>query len=275
MALQPTRRQKRPIVLSSDSEDDLTTATQCLSETVSCSNNQLKSKRINGDIFSSQPLPKRSRPRTRSSTLKFHPSDFAQSIPSRSIENLSRGRSKAYKNEKVESLRPSSSAAGIKRRQVVAPNTSINEAEINPTDEDKDKEEEEEEDVIEDDISDLGFPKRTSLRSTTKFVLDRRKQHLASAPRVPDPKNSEKHRSLSQVFAVSEKHLSNESSLKTANGLNHEHLKPWAENYGPTSLDELTVHKKKVADVRNWIERFWQDGNKKVMGSGKFLLCKC
>ena len=31
-------------------------------------------------------------------------------------------------------------------------------------------------------------------------------------------------------------------------------LRPWAEKYGPNSLEELMVHKKKVSDVRNWLE---------------------
>ncbi|RKF82586.1 Cell cycle checkpoint protein RAD17 [Golovinomyces cichoracearum] len=31
-------------------------------------------------------------------------------------------------------------------------------------------------------------------------------------------------------------------------------LRPWAERFGPSSLDELAVHKRKVADVRKWLE---------------------
>ncbi|SPN96778.1 related to cell cycle checkpoint protein RAD17 [Cephalotrichum gorgonifer] len=31
-------------------------------------------------------------------------------------------------------------------------------------------------------------------------------------------------------------------------------LRPWSERFGPVNLDELAVHKKKVADVRRWIE---------------------
>ncbi|KAM3527601.1 hypothetical protein MY4038_006261 [Beauveria bassiana] len=31
-------------------------------------------------------------------------------------------------------------------------------------------------------------------------------------------------------------------------------LRPWSERYGPRNLDELAVHKKKVADVRRWLE---------------------
>lgn len=30
--------------------------------------------------------------------------------------------------------------------------------------------------------------------------------------------------------------------------------KPWSERFGPVNLDELAVHKKKVADVRRWLE---------------------
>lgn len=33
-----------------------------------------------------------------------------------------------------------------------------------------------------------------------------------------------------------------------------EDMRPWAERYGPVNLDELAVHKKKVADVRIWLE---------------------
>lgn len=30
--------------------------------------------------------------------------------------------------------------------------------------------------------------------------------------------------------------------------------RPWSERFGPTNLDELAVHKRKVADVRRWLE---------------------
>jgi cell cycle checkpoint protein len=33
-----------------------------------------------------------------------------------------------------------------------------------------------------------------------------------------------------------------------------EDMRPWAERFSPSSLDELAVHKKKVADVRTWLE---------------------
>ena len=237
------------------------TSGQCLSETVNRSNSQFKSKRTNGDISTSQPLPKRFRPRTRSSTSKSRPSSSAQSTSSDFIGNLTRGKSRAHKNEKTESLHPYFSAARRKQSQIAVQNISISEAENDHI--------QEKEDVIEDDISDIGSPKRTSLRSTTKFVLDRRKKHVVSTSRLPDPTGLGKGLTSSQVFAAPEKGLSDKPSLDTANSLDDEDLKPWAEKYGPTGLEELTVHKKKVADVRNWIEKFWQDGNQKVSGCEK------
>ncbi|CAK7212164.1 RFC checkpoint protein Rad17 [Sporothrix bragantina] len=42
-----------------------------------------------------------------------------------------------------------------------------------------------------------------------------------------------------------------------ASNTNHHHdedLRPWSERFAPTNLDELAVHKKKVADVRRWLE---------------------
>ena len=31
-------------------------------------------------------------------------------------------------------------------------------------------------------------------------------------------------------------------------------MRPWAEKYGPSTFEELMVHKKKVLDVRQWLE---------------------
>lgn len=52
--------------------------------------------------------------------------------------------------------------------------------------------------------------------------------------------------------------------------------RPWTEKYGPLSLDELAVHKKKVADVRTWLEDVYSGQQRKRLlllkgpaGSGK------
>ncbi|EFQ92333.1 hypothetical protein PTT_10581 [Pyrenophora teres f. teres 0-1] len=52
--------------------------------------------------------------------------------------------------------------------------------------------------------------------------------------------------------------------------------RPWTEKYGPASLDELAVHKKKVADVRTWLSHVFSGKARKRLlllkgpaGSGK------
>jgi cell cycle checkpoint protein len=42
--------------------------------------------------------------------------------------------------------------------------------------------------------------------------------------------------------------------IKPTSTINEEDLRPWAERFAPTNLDELVVHKKKVGDVRGWLE---------------------
>ncbi|KAF2132890.1 Rad17-domain-containing protein [Dothidotthia symphoricarpi CBS 119687] len=52
--------------------------------------------------------------------------------------------------------------------------------------------------------------------------------------------------------------------------------RPWTEQYGPVSLDELAVHKRKVTDVQTWLaDAFGRKGRKRLLllkgpaGSGK------
>jgi cell cycle checkpoint protein len=40
--------------------------------------------------------------------------------------------------------------------------------------------------------------------------------------------------------------------------------RPWAERFAPTSLEELAVHKKKVADVQNWLTAVLQGRDRRV-----------
>ncbi|KAI5369542.1 Putative checkpoint protein Rad17/Rad24 [Septoria linicola] len=50
---------------------------------------------------------------------------------------------------------------------------------------------------------------------------------------------------------------------------------PWTDRFGPVDLTELAVHKRKVGDVRNWLEHFYQGRRPKVLvlqgaaGTGK------
>lgn len=45
----------------------------------------------------------------------------------------------------------------------------------------------------------------------------------------------------------------------------NEDKRPWVVQFGPTSLDELAVHKRKVGDVRNWLEAAYNGKRQKVL----------
>lgn len=47
-----------------------------------------------------------------------------------------------------------------------------------------------------------------------------------------------------------------------------EDTRPWVDKYAPTSLSELAVHKKKVDDVRRWLQDVYQGRSRKVGISG-------
>ncbi|KAI2623669.1 Rad17 cell cycle checkpoint protein-domain-containing protein [Xylaria nigripes] len=56
----------------------------------------------------------------------------------------------------------------------------------------------------------------------------------------------------STAIALSQKFVRPSLPLR-ARSVNEEQ-RPWSEMFGPVSLDELAVHKRKVADVRRWLE---------------------
>jgi cell cycle checkpoint protein len=59
---------------------------------------------------------------------------------------------------------------------------------------------------------------------------------------------------------------------KTSNGgrepsipVVNEDKRPWVVQFGPSNLDELAVHKRKVGDVRNWLETAYNGKRQKVL----------
>ncbi|KAM0705530.1 hypothetical protein Q7P35_006889 [Cladosporium inversicolor] len=51
------------------------------------------------------------------------------------------------------------------------------------------------------------------------------------------------------------------TSITVAN----EDKRPWVVQFGPSNLDELAVHKRKVGDVRNWLEAAYNGKSQKVL----------
>ena len=130
-------------------------------------------------------------------------------------------------------------------------------------------EEDEEEDIIEDDSADESSRMRkVSGRSkeygAIRTVLDRRKPLHEQTQNATITASQEKPISASQQFLTVGKAPAKEASTQTKATGQTSDTRPWAEKYGPTNLEELMVHKKKVADVRGWLEGVLQGRDRKV-----------
>lgn len=127
------------------------------------------------------------------------------------------------------------------------------------------EDEEKEDDLIEDDSYDEGFRKLPTRQITKTSVLDRRKRHLAPTQSRATSTSLEKIQNASQKFKIPQK-VSLQHSLKNSLAASSPaDLRPWTERYGPRDLDELMVHKKKVADVQKWLENCRQGQDQKIL----------
>ncbi|KAL9128809.1 MAG: hypothetical protein Q9217_002590 [Psora testacea] len=113
---------------------------------------------------------------------------------------------------------------------------------------DNERGEEEEEDVIEDDSPSEKVDRLPAMRDTTRLVLDRRKQMDEMGG------TKEKPPSASQRFRIPARGKGKDKLAQNCSQITMVDSRPWAERYGPTSLEELAVHKKKITDVRTWLE---------------------
>ncbi|KAL8712417.1 MAG: hypothetical protein Q9220_003265 [cf. Caloplaca sp. 1 TL-2023] len=119
------------------------------------------------------------------------------------------------------------------------------------------------EDFIEDDSFDEGLRSLSDPRQ--KLHQDGGNQSVSSEGPAGKGKTS-KLPLGSQIFRGMKNNAAQPDN-KQATLLVEEHdTRPWAERYGPNSIEELAVHKKKVADVREWLHNALQ-GN-----SGKRVL---
>ena len=107
---------------------------------------------------------------------------------------------------------------------------------------------------ISDYDSDKAEPKITATidppSNSTRLVLDRRKPN--GSLKIDGDATERLSLSTSQRFKVVGRASSvPQDDRKSTLG---EDRRPWAERFGPETLEELSVHKKKVSDVKSWLE---------------------
>lgn len=245
MASPPAKRQRRTRTVFSDDEDEETEAQQQLLSArtnASLSKPGLKKPPASQKSNKATASKPRSRPPTTSSkTPPRKAATSAKSTPSPSKANKTV--SQKPKEEGSKSLHSFFGRASEEQRWNRKADT--------PSEEVADGEQG---DAIEDDDSlDEAFLEIAEGKGDTKLVLDRRKVGPLNVNGPPSKR--------SNAPAAGAKFVkpSIPGGRKTAGKLSLEETsskelhRPWADRYGPTNLEELQVHKKKVADVQRWL----------------------
>ena len=128
------------------------------------------------------------------------------------------------------------------------------------------------EDDIEDD-SPVEWPfSGVAARSAARTIPLSRKEKLPSnLSSLGSIRPEDKRFGGSQKFKAAEKSPERRAGRKHSIDESASGLRPWAEKYGPSNLEELVVHKKKVSDVRRWLEHVIQGQSRKVRRSSSIL----
>lgn len=228
MAPPPTKRQKRLVVLSSDEEEDGALDSR-MEQKQKVSTATTKSA-SNGAPKRS--LPTRSRTKASSTTKQIQATE--------SPKRPSRSRDVPVKKQMSRPISTFFNAANQTQQ--------LNRKPPEATSPDA---ENEIEDLIEDISPDEEVKELRGTQNTTRVALDRRKR-----PREDKQPNG------SQKFKLA----SNATKVIMEKSVTAEEVdsRPWAEKFGPNDLEELVVHKKKVSDVRNWLESVFQGRERKV-----------
>ena len=254
MAPPPSKRQKRRTIVSSDEEEDTDASEKYRDSPVSNSvlwKNGVKLARRNGTTARSLPTRSRTKPNTipksRSATpaTPLSPKSSSEDPPHKprvTREAQKRGSLHAYFN--------AANKVPLSKKEVQpkveTPTIGI-----------------EEEDFIEDDSLDE-LHQVSSTQNVPASTIDSRKglvvpsRSRASSAGLKRPPNG------SQRFLRAGKASGKDASSQAATQEDKVDLRPWAEKYTPAGIEELMVHKKKVADVRTWLERAFLGREHKV-----------
>ncbi|KAL6720731.1 RFC checkpoint protein Rad17 [Lecanora helva] len=240
MAPPPAKRQKRRVVLSSDEDgpDDAPPSKQLDSKVTTASTRSTSNDNAN------RQLPTRSRTKPKSDQDQNEADSASQPFTRRS-----KAPTKQQSSKSISTFFNHTNQVHKTSRQT--PKTASPPAEI------------EVEDLIEDVSPDDEIEEQRRIQNKTRSVLDRRKKVWEDKPP-----------SGSQQFKL----RNDSTNLSTAKVTKSHKIdsRPWTDKFGPSNLDELVVHKKKVSDVRNWVENVLQGRDRKRLlilrgpsGSGK------
>lgn len=250
MAARPAKRQKRPVVVlssSSESEDTSETAQTRLDRRLDQVSNNISSEKL------SLSLPSR----TRSGKIRTRSPAVVQPLTS----------SQKSKRSKKSNPEPSKSRT---IHNFFTTSTKTNHISTQESDE---FDAAELDDLIEDDAAcEEEFHTQRAQSVSSAAGNGNYKRHTTPGARSRNEEDLTCRGS--QKFIQGSK--ASDKAIK-ATGLSlsqcdEEDTRPWTEKYAPATSDELAVHKKKVDDVRKWLQDVLEGRSCKV---GTIHLCSC
>ena len=246
MAAPPPKRQRRLTLLTSDDED--------IGPLQAGKKKTLPTRSV------AQGLAKASSPPKRSSK-KSPGSKTPSKSPATKLGKQQSSQSPSKSNGRIQAQKPQASKSiqsffnkKTERQRVGGTEARPIKLEDSGADEIKD-------DYISDDISDEDLlQKKDALNSSQSQGT---KKRSLSGSKVDSPSLSASLPSASNQRVKNDiKHSGITQRLDQKDY--RENQRPWAERYGPINLDELAVHKKKVADVKDWLEGVFEHRLKQV-----------
>ncbi|KAK6842090.1 cell cycle checkpoint protein RAD17 [Apiospora arundinis] len=237
----PTKRRKRNVVHASDDEDDLKPQTNTLANYLFSSPEQPHSTATTSHAASPTPSPitKRTLRPSNVNDRRPPPKKPIQSkatLPRKSERpSLStsprKTRNQAAAIEKSEGKGKTADLKTLFSRQAERGTTTPSPLVID--------------DILSDPISDEDGLSEIVATTTSRVAANARK-------RFRDGTQGEPGHGVGPVLTASQKFL--RPPRPTTPVPPADDQRPWSERFGPSNLEELAVHKRKVADVRKWLE---------------------
>lgn len=235
MAPRPAKRQRRSTIVASDDSDD---DWEIPSSKASKHGTQ---REITLDARTSQTVSPakagKGKPAPRKSTATPKPSP--KSSPEKARKNT-RQKSGLDQSKSLHNFFTKASDDQRWRKRSDTPELAIEDGEIDDAIED--------DDLSDDTLQQIGLQ-----TDTLSAALDRRKPPVSAngsfklgGNEAALPSSQRFVKAIASTRSVTN-HADEDQTLVQGH-------RPWADRYGPSNLEELVVHKKKVADVQNWLQ---------------------
>jgi len=240
MASPPAKRQRRSTVFSSEGYGNLD-ASHGSASGYNSENAGLAALNGSADTYSASKNPPASQKRKSASKSKTTPKKAKSTPTSTPSPGAKQSPKKTRKEDRNKSLHAFFGRATEEQRWSRKTGTDV-EAEVGGEDGDS---------IEDDDSLDEVFTELAENGEDTELVLDRRKDPF-SFQDCPPGRGSLSCRTQKFIKPVIPSHQRNRSS-RSSNLILQDSHRPWADRYGPINIEELAVHKRKVADVQTWL----------------------